>query len=424
MRSPIIFVEKLGKKYTIHHARQGRPGSHRLSEVLVRALKRPFERITNDAEPPAPREEFWALRDVSFEVAEGEVVGIIGRNGAGKSTLLKTLSRITEPTEGRIRLNGRVASLLEVGTGFHPELTGRENVFLNGSILGMNRAEIRRKFAEIVEFSGVEQFIDTPVKRYSSGMCLRLAFSVAAHLEPEILIVDEVLAVGDAAFQERCLSKMNHVASAGRTVLFVSHQMQAVANLCNTAIQLQNGRVISRGVAREIVELYLASTTRTTERFWTIDDAPGDEIARLLGVRVHSGSSGSPTSFTSDNVICVVLDVECFETPSSLQIGFDLFTLDGTHVLRSCQTDLGEHTITIARGRNTLCCQLPPGLLNGCNYQIAPWISLHNVKWCVKEEPVVQFQVALSHGKSAFWNSLTGKSRGGVVAPILDWQRL
>ena len=230
-----ISARSLAKAYTIRHAG---PPATTLAEALVRRFRRPFRRDQ--------REEFWALKDVSFDVKRGEVVGIIGRNGAGKSTLLKILSRITEMTEGEVDLYGRVGSLLEVGTGFHQELTGRENVFLSGTILGMTRAEIRRQFDEIVDFAGVERFLDTPVKRYSSGMYVRLAFAVAAHLRSEILIVDEVLAVGDAEFQKKCLGKMKGLSTDGRTVLFVSHSMHSVALLCHTTIVLQDGRVSFR----------------------------------------------------------------------------------------------------------------------------------------------------------------------------------
>jgi lipopolysaccharide transport system ATP-binding protein len=278
MPSPIISVQNLGKKYTIRHERQGDPSYRRLSEELVRGLKRSFRRQENGDGRSTTAEEFWALRDVSFEVAEGEVVGIIGRNGAGKSTLLKILSRITEPTEGRVHLKSRVASLLEVGTGFHPELTGRENIFLNGSILGMSRAEVRGKFDEIVEFSGVEEFIDTPVKRYSSGMAVRLGFAVAAHLEPEILILDEVLSVGDAEFQRKCLGKMQSVATAGRTVLFVSHNMTAVNALCSRAILLEAGRLTFRGTSESTICRYLrTSQAEQRERRWTRESAPQNE---------------------------------------------------------------------------------------------------------------------------------------------------
>jgi lipopolysaccharide transport system ATP-binding protein len=252
----IVQCERLGKRYQIRHERD-RQQYVALRDVLTAAVKAPFIR-SKRAESLPPREDFWALRDVSFNIAAGEVVGIIGRNGAGKSTLLKVLSRITEPSEGRLTLCGRVASLLEVGTGFHPELTGRENIFLNGAILGMTRAEIVRKFDEIVAFAEVERFLDTPVKRYSSGMYVRLAFAVAAHLEPEILVVDEVLAVGDAEFQKKCLGKMHEVSRGGRTVLFVSHNMAAIQALCSRVIVLQDGRKVADGDPSESMAIYLS----------------------------------------------------------------------------------------------------------------------------------------------------------------------
>jgi lipopolysaccharide transport system ATP-binding protein len=239
------------------------------------------------------RDDIWALRDVSFQVEEGEVLGVIGRNGAGKSTLLKLLTRITTPTSGRAEIRGRVGSLLEVGTGFHPELTGRENIYLNGAILGMKRREIEQRFDAMVEFSGVEKFIDTPVKRYSSGMYVRLAFSVAAHLEPEIMLVDEVLSVGDAEFQRRCLGRMEELGSAGRTVVFVSHQLPAIAQLCDRAIQINGGQIVYEGPPAEAIANYLQQThSAGTERAWdTEESAPGDDLVRILSVRVlpHEG---------------------------------------------------------------------------------------------------------------------------------------
>lgn len=262
MSSPIISVESLGKRYRIRHQQEGR-SYVALRDVLTSKLRSPLGWLKNGHSASDTSEDFWALRDVSFEVTQGEVVGIIGRNGAGKSTLLKILSRITEPTEGRVTLRGRVASLLEVGTGFHPELTGRENILLNGAILGMSRSEILRKFDEIVAFAEVEKFLDTPVKRYSSGMYVRLAFAVAAHLEPEILIVDEVLAVGDTEFQKKCLGKMQDVAKGGRTVLFVSHNMATVLSLCGTGVFMEKGRVAFHGATRESVAMY-AGAARTT----------------------------------------------------------------------------------------------------------------------------------------------------------------
>lgn len=256
MSDTIIKVEGIGKKYRIRHKQAERYST--LRDVIADKVLNGFRSKRHSVKDPPAVEDFWALKDVSFEVKRGEVVGIIGRNGAGKSTLLKVLSRITEPSEGRAEIDGRVASLLEVGTGFHPELTGRENIYLNGAILGMSHAEIKRKFDEIVAFAEIEKFLDTPVKRYSSGMYVRLAFAVAAHLEPEILIVDEVLAVGDADFQKKCLGRMSHVASKeGRTVLFVSHNMGAIASLCPTAIWFDRGSIIGLGATRDVINNYL-----------------------------------------------------------------------------------------------------------------------------------------------------------------------
>jgi lipopolysaccharide transport system ATP-binding protein len=254
--TPAITIENLGKRYTIGHQRARNDGMRHAIEGAIRA---PLAWLRACRQNKLQQVDFWALKDVSIQIKQGEVVGIIGRNGAGKSTLLKILSRITVPTEGRIRIDGRSASLLEVGTGFHQELTGRENIFLNGAILGMTRAEIIRKFDEIVAFSEIEEFLDTPVKRYSSGMYVRLAFAVAAHLEPEILIVDEVLAVGDAAFQKKCLGKMGSFAQSGRTVLFVSHNLEAVRSLCQRGVWLKDGRLHQDGKADEIIEAYFNS---------------------------------------------------------------------------------------------------------------------------------------------------------------------
>ena len=279
----IIRAEGLGKKYVL--GPNGEDGPYRtFRESVGDTIRSAFRR----ARPAAPADEFWALRDINFEVRRGEVVAFVGRNGAGKSTLLKVLSRITEPTTGRVSLRGRVASLLEVGTGFHPELTGRENIFLNGAILGMTRREIRAKFDEIVEFAEVTRFLDTPVKRYSSGMYVRLAFAVAAHLEPEILIIDEVLAVGDADFQKKCLGKMDDVAKReGRTVLFVSHNMVAVNALCESAVWLEKGRQKMMGSAGEIVSRYLtAGVSSGAERVWPGDVHPPGAKFQLLAVRV------------------------------------------------------------------------------------------------------------------------------------------
>lgn len=304
MGEPIITVERLGKKYILTHQR--REPYTALRDVMAEKVKnlgrrvvRPFSG-TGSPDAGSALEEFWALRDVSFEVAPGDRVGIIGRNGAGKSTLLKILSRITEPTEGTVRLRGRVASLLEVGTGFHPELTGRENIFLNGAVLGMTKAEIRMKFDEIVDFAEVEKFLDTPVKRYSSGMYVRLAFAVAAHLEPEILVVDEVLAVGDAAFQRKCLGKMEDVASQeGRTVLFVSHNMAAIQTLCRRAIWLDAGKVEQDGESEPVINAYGKHLQNANGFTATIKSLDGDievEQIRLMDGNGESTSVYSPGS--------------------------------------------------------------------------------------------------------------------------------
>jgi len=283
MNDYVISAENLSKRFVIGHQRDSRDG---LRHVIENACRNPFGWLkSRRAARQKAHEDFWALDDVSFQIKRGDVVGIIGRNGAGKSTLLKILSRITEPTRGRVRLNGRVASLLEVGTGFHPELTGRENIYLNGAILGMSKTEIRRKFDEIVAFSEIDQFLDTPVKRYSSGMYVRLAFAVAAHLEPDILIVDEVLAVGDAEFQRKCLGKMHDVAHGGRTILFVSHNMQAVSVLCNRALFFRNGSVVHAGSARETIDVYLASLARGGADNTAPDHRPGSGDYRFT----HAG---------------------------------------------------------------------------------------------------------------------------------------
>ncbi|MBO0724965.1 MAG: ABC transporter ATP-binding protein, partial [Blastocatellia bacterium] len=278
----MIKVENIGKQYRIGARREP---YLTLRDSIVKTFRAPLARFRRNEDSG---NTIWALKDVNFEVAPGEVVGVIGRNGAGKSTLLKILSRITEPTTGRVDLYGRVGSLLEVGTGFHPELSGRENIFLNGAILGMNRVEIGRKLAEIVAFAGVEEFIDTPVKYYSSGMYMRLAFSIAAHLEPEILIVDEVLAVGDAEFQKKCLGKLEEVGSQGRTVLFVSHNVPMVIRLCRRAILLEKGYLLEDGPSYYVTRRYLKSgTANPAERIWPdTQDAPGDSVARLRAVRV------------------------------------------------------------------------------------------------------------------------------------------
>ncbi len=295
MSVPVITVENLGKRFQIGTFEKG---ADTLRESLMDIAKAPFRRLRSLRGSPASKGEFWAIRNLSFEVQRGDVLGIIGRNGAGKSTLLKLLSRISDPTEGRAVIRGRVASLLEVGTGFHNELSGRENIYLNGAILGMRKAEIDRKFDEIVEFSGVSKFLDTPIKRYSSGMKVRLAFSVASHLDPEIMIIDEVLAVGDHEFQQRCLGKMQDAAASGRTVLFVSHNMAAVRRLCNKAIRLERGQLIDSGPAGLQVDAYTRDVTQRakTGNLSERSDRTGDGRVRITKVDLLSTEYDIPVS--------------------------------------------------------------------------------------------------------------------------------
>ena len=321
MSRPIIEVHNLSKRYNL-----GVVGATSLREEFGRLLDR-----VRGVPHPDPK-EFWALRDVSFEVHQGEVVGIIGRNGAGKSTLLKILSRITEPTSGRAALRGRVASLLEVGTGFHPELTGRENVFLNGAILGMTRAEVRRKFDEIVAFSGVEKFTDTPVKHYSSGMYVRLAFAVAAHLEPEILIVDEVLAVGDADFQQKCFGKIQGISSEGRTILFVSHNMAAIRSLCRRAIMLEHGKIVTMGGVNKVTDSYLAVAQQKSGLMFDFTDRPrASGIGSRLQIERISINHGA--GLWNGRSLDIEFTFRCFSDVADVSFGIGFCSRDGTRVL-------------------------------------------------------------------------------------------
>jgi lipopolysaccharide transport system ATP-binding protein len=332
---PIIKVEGISKKYIIGHQQAERYTALRdvITNKVKEALKKTRKLVSGKAQMNGvTKEDFWALRDISFEINEGDRVGIIGRNGAGKSTLLKILSRITEPTSGRISMRGRVASLLEVGTGFHPELTGRENVFLNGAILGMSRAEIRKKFDEIVAFAEVEKFLDTPVKRYSSGMYVRLAFAVAAHLEPEILIVDEVLAVGDAQFQQKCLGKMEDVSrNEGRTVLFVSHNMGVISQLCNYAIMLREGKIKSIGGVKNIVNEYMADNSSNVQVHFKANENPAANIF-VDSVKITDDKNNVRNTFSSEEDFIVEAIVTMRECERELKIGLTLQSKTGDYI--------------------------------------------------------------------------------------------
>ena len=339
MSKPAISIQNISKEYIIG-LRENASGSFR--EMLTSAFAAPFRRFHSlGGQATMQAQRFWALEDVSFEVNEGEVVGIIGRNGAGKSTLLKVLSRITEPTSGRITMRGRLASLLEVGTGFHPELTGRENIYLNGAILGMTRAEINQKFDEIVDFAGIEKFLDTPVKRYSSGMYVRLAFSVAAHLEPEILVVDEVLAVGDADFQKKCLGKMKDVSGQGRTVLLVSHNMNAIQTLCHRAVLLEKGQVIAASSNVKHVIDRLLNTFGGVSSIWrnTGDAYKGlPFIPRELFTGDIDGNLIS-SSIANDEAVYIHLVADVDANYDNLCVGYTVSSEDGTQLYTSYNID-------------------------------------------------------------------------------------
>jgi lipopolysaccharide transport system ATP-binding protein len=363
MSDTVISVEGLSKKYIIGREQEG--GYKTLRDVMATAARRAGSRFVRPfyrsaAASNGHKEEFWALKDVSLEIEQGSVLGVIGPNGAGKSTLLKILSRVTEPTSGRVRIRGRVASLLEAGTGFHPELTGRENVFLNGAILGMTRAEIKRKFDEIVSFAEVDRFIDTPVKRYSSGMYVRLAFAVAAHLEPEIFLVDEILSVGDAAFQDKCLGKMDKVATQGRTVLFVSHNMASIKRLCTSAVFLAEGRVSQRGDPGSVIAEYVRQNLGS-ESIVELGDHQHlvRSVLQITQVSVlNSADQPSGTLFFGERIsIRLVVHVAAPVTQACVGIGFCVLGVR-ISTIHTSPTDFPAH------GRSyILTCRVPPNTL-------------------------------------------------------------
>lgn len=413
--STVISIEHVSKAY-----RLGLIGRAPLREDFARWWARlrgqpdPFLEIGQESQAARAGERFWALQDIHFAVQEGEVLGIIGRNGAGKSTLLKILSRVTAPTSGEIKIKGRVASLLEVGTGFHPELTGRENVFLNGAILGMTKAEIRRKFDEIVAFSEVEQFIDTPVKRYSSGMYVRLAFAVAAHLDPEILVVDEVLAVGDAAFQKKCLGKMGEAAQGGRTVLFVSHNMVAVQTFCHRAVWLSGGRLQEDGEVAPIITRYLQSVHGRDEmKEWTDpQQAPGNDRLRVKRVRLVPEDDGR--------------GVISMQTP--LRIETEYWVLrqgDPFHLTYHLINDQGIVVLTTwcppgtpAPGAYRATCTLPKGLLNSGGYYLKLLMVENHNRIVYENDSLASFTVTDAAERDV---ACFGREPG-VVQPVLPWR--
>lgn len=430
--SAVISVENVGKLY-----RLGETGTGSLAHDINRWWHRfrgredPYRKVgvTNDRTRTAVESDYvWALRDVSFDVNDGEVLGIIGRNGAGKSTLLKLLSRVTAPTTGRIRARGRIASLLEVGTGFHPELTGRENIFLNGAILGMRRAEIAAKLDDIVAFSGCAAYLDTPVKRYSSGMVVRLGFSVAAYLDAEILIVDEVLAVGDSEFQKRCLGKMHDVARDGRTVLLVSHNMGVMANLCRRAVLLEQGTVSLLGEARDVIGKYLAGGNRQSgESSWDEDSAPGSAVARLCHVRLFCDGQAA-SDFVLSRPVDVELEYENLCDGAELTVSIHLLDRIGNCILATANlpsavlgTDEWGHRPHPV-GRYRAMCRIPAHFLNSDEYWISAFVVSGATSIEAEADHCVSFRV---HDDGEMRREYSGQWIG-MIRPRLAWnsQRL
>lgn len=417
MPNTVIRAENLGKKYLIGLHKQEKHDTFR--DALTNGAKSLARKITSPRAEDSNRlkEEFWAIKDASFAIEQGDRVGIIGHNGAGKSTLLKILSRITEPTSGRIRIKGRVASLLEVGTGFHPELTGRENIYLNGAILGMSRREVKLKFDEIVDFSEVEKFLDTPVKRYSSGMYVRLAFAVAAHLEPEILIVDEVLAVGDAQFQRKCLGKMSAVGREGRTVLFVSHNMAAIRTLCSRALLMKDGRVIKDEEIETAIGSYLSEgNTSESSILWTEENAPQSPEMRFVAARILNDENEPTALVDCRKPFSIVVEYETLKPVKDLRIGFFMQNSDAIPVCGSNEPSRW-HQSTKNPGRYTSRCVFPGYVLNAGTYlirfgaDVPPFDrALITTPFCLS----LTIEDVEGHG-------LRNERLPGIVRPKLEW---
>jgi lipopolysaccharide transport system ATP-binding protein len=414
---PVIKVEELSKQYRIGAARASYTT---LRESLMAKLRAPFDRVRFDQQ--LTETSIWALKDVSFEVLPGEIVGIIGRNAAGKSTLLKILSRITEPTRGRARIRGRVGSLLEVGTGFHPELTGRENIFLNGAVIGMNRREIARKFDEIVAFAEIDRFLDTSVKFYSSGMYMRLAFAVAAHLEPEILLVDEVLAVGDAQFQAKCLGKIGAVANEGRTVLFVSHNMAAVQALCQRVFWFQEGEIIETGQTEKVVKSYLsaACSAAETERVWNDPaSAPGNNKVRLHSVRIRPLDGSSSNDITIQTSLGLEFEFWNLEPGARLSLSLHVYNQQGITVFVTAPIRepawLGK-PLPVGLFRSE--CHIPGDLLNDGIYRVRLLVLKDQEFVVYSHDDALVFEVNDAVERRNAW---FGKWEG-AVRPDLEWK--
>lgn len=427
MSEIVIKVENLSKAYQI-----GQIGTGTISRDLerfwttkVRGKEDPFLKIgeANDRSTKGTSDIVWSLKDINFDINQGDAVGIIGRNGAGKSTLLKLLSRVTSPTTGEIKVKGRIASLLEVGTGFHPELSGRENIYLNGAILGMRKKEITRKLDEIIDFSGVERYIDTPVKRYSSGMYVRLAFAVAAHLESEILIVDEVLAVGDAEFQKKCLGKMGDISKGeGRTVLFVSHNMAAVKSLCSHGIVLANGRIGFNGMVDDAIDYYLKSAENFAHRIWNINNAPKVDFIRLLEAKVLNSNNEITLNHLISDSIKIEFTYEVTQENQLFLHGFNLFNGHNIHILSSHDKDAKSLKEPLKLGIHSTFITIPANFLAegtyNCSFAIMRYNPFH-VEF--HEMEVVGFNIIDEISESTVRGNYSGRFPG-VVRPLLNWK--
>ena len=398
-RGHVIIVEGLSKKYLLKHRQASSVSYHTLRESIVRSARDGLKRLRGGPRPSVPaQEDFWALRDVGFTVEQGERLAIIGRNGAGKSTLLKLLSRITDPTEGKIRIRGRLSSLLEVGTGFHPELTGRENIYLNGAILGMGRGEIRRKFDAIVDFSEVEAFLDTPVKRYSSGMYVKLAFAVSAFLEPDIIVLDEVLSVGDAAFQRKSQQKVLDLASEGRTVIFVGHNMGAVRSICDTGIVLRAGRAGEKMRVADAISAYLASTEDHDALKFPFR---ADEVA-INGVRLSQ--HGDPCDdFQGDEPIDIQIDFSVLAALSEFRIGFYIKTMMGHCLLRALLADRRPEMSDFQPGDYRLTGQIPANFLAEGQLAFELHCSRFGIRDYFSDRISIPFNVRRAEGYNALY---------------------
>ena len=417
-----IRAEGLSKEYQLGAAQKTMTFRDSVVDLCSAPFRRARRVLRREPVPTDENEMLWALKDASFEIRRGEVVGLVGRNGSGKSTLLKVLSRITEPTLGYADIHGRIGSLLEVGTGFHAELTGRENIFLSGAILGMKKTEIQRKFDEIVEFAQIGRFLDTPVKRYSSGMFVRLGFAVAAHLEPEILLIDEVLAVGDARFQKKCLNKMEDIAHGGRTVIFVSHNMAAVTRICQRALLLDGGRIVSEGPAHNVVSSYLTDGLGTiAAREWEVDRAPGGDICRLRGIRVRTRDGDTVEAVDIRQPVGIEIDFEVLESGHLIMPHFYLWNEDSVPILAAVDIDKAWRRRPRPNGRYITTAWFPGNFFaEGMIFVELGIVTIEPIRIEVHEKSVIAFQVVDSTtgdtARGDFANVLIG-----VVRPMLDW---